>query len=661
MIASRWILKTLLLCVGVGFSTSLWAQQPARNYTLQLKWFHQYQFAGYYAALEKGFYREEGLNVTIRERDPAISPVEAVLNNTADFGVSDSTLVLRRLKGDPVVILAAIFQQSPLVLMALEESGIANPLDMLGKRVMYQREIDDALILALFNEMGMRAKDIEYLPHNFDDMALVNGYTDVMSAYITNQPYLYRQQGYAVNVINPGNYGIDFYGDNLFTREQLMQQYPEDVIAFRRASIRGWQYALDNPEEIVQLIQQKYSGKHSIEKLRYEAEATRRVIRPRLVEVGNVNMSRLRRIADIYIEQGMVNKEASLEGIYYEQYLQVDGPFRTIIHGLVALLVLVLGLVLFQRITSRRLHQAVKRQTRELSHAKQEMDEYLRIVDTYTITAKVDDRFRFSYASDALCRISGYPLDTLLGENHTLICHPEMDTKILQNMIEALEQGANWSGEWMCKAVTGETFFLEANAQPEYEGSIFSGYTLVGVDVTDKKRVELLAVTDPLTLLFNRSKLNTTIRNEIKRSQRNHLVYSVILFDLDHFKDINDNYGHSVGDSVLITVASITRQRAREIDVVGRWGGEEFLIVCIDTDLNGAVKLAEELRAAIANYTFDIIGQVTSSFGVAEYQPGESESQLLDRVDRALYQAKENGRNQVAWDAAVADKPRVQQ
>ncbi|MBV1920771.1 MAG: ABC transporter substrate-binding protein [Pseudomonadales bacterium] len=152
----RIVISTMLLLFIGAFSQHSFgetANSKIRPYVLQLKWFHQFQFAGYYAALEKGFYKEENLDVIIRERNIKKTPVEEVISGNADFGISDSSLILRKLAGDPIVALVVIFQISPLIIMSLEESGITSPSDLIGKRVMYQRDVDDALIMAVLNEV----------------------------------------------------------------------------------------------------------------------------------------------------------------------------------------------------------------------------------------------------------------------------------------------------------------------------------------------------------------------------------------------------------------------------------------------------------------------------------------------------------------------------
>jgi|GEM_PF-1736494 len=164
-----------------------------------------------------------------------------------------------------------------------------------------------------------------------------------------------------------------------------------------------------------------------------------------------------------------------------------------------------------------------------------------------------------------------------------------------------------------------------------------------------EKNLELLQIsrTDWLTGLNNRLRLDEVFEQEISRSARYHLAFSVILLDIDKFKHINDNYGHDVGDSTLGELANILCTHVRESDVVGRWGGDEFLIICPETDQTGAVKLAEHLRQQIVTHNFPVIGKNTSSFGTSTYRIGDKIETMIKRADTALLNVKENGRNQV--------------
>lgn len=161
------------------------------------------------------------------------------------------------------------------------------------------------------------------------------------------------------------------------------------------------------------------------------------------------------------------------------------------------------------------------------------------------------------------------------------------------------------------------------------------------------KALEEMIVTDFLTKIFNRQKVENDINVDVSRYSRYKRPLSIILLDIDKFKLINDTYGHNAGDSVLINLANIIKNNVRKIDVPGRWGGEEFMILCPETDIQGALIIAENLRQKIEAHTFEIDRKVTSSFGVAQFKEDELVKDFIKRVDDALYSAKENGRNRV--------------
>lgn len=159
--------------------------------------------------------------------------------------------------------------------------------------------------------------------------------------------------------------------------------------------------------------------------------------------------------------------------------------------------------------------------------------------------------------------------------------------------------------------------------------------------------LERLSITDRLTGLYNRHKLDQVLDHESDRASRSGVSLSVILIDVDHFKRVNDSFGHRAGDKVLAEISGVLEKGIRRVDTVGRWGGEEFLIVCPDTEMAGATTLAEKLRYCIAEHRFSDSGSMTASFGVAQLIPGEATHKLLERADAALYRAKGGGRDRV--------------
>ncbi|MFY7866357.1 GGDEF domain-containing response regulator [Roseateles sp.] len=173
--------------------------------------------------------------------------------------------------------------------------------------------------------------------------------------------------------------------------------------------------------------------------------------------------------------------------------------------------------------------------------------------------------------------------------------------------------------------------------------------------VEKNKELEQLSVTDRLTKLYNRLFLDRVLEREFAAAGRKARSFALILLDIDRFKRFNDTYGHHVGDQVLVSLALLLQQRVRASDVAGRWGGEEFLIICPDTDLAGAQQMAESLRQHIATHGFPHVGECTASFGVAAYLPGDTIAAVEARADKALYAAKQGGRNRVVVGGRASD------
>jgi len=177
--------------------------------------------------------------------------------------------------------------------------------------------------------------------------------------------------------------------------------------------------------------------------------------------------------------------------------------------------------------------------------------------------------------------------------------------------------------------------------------ALFAGYWMRKLSLLNRE-LERLSVTDKLTGIFNRLKIDEVLESEIQRSQRYVHPFSIILLDIDHFKRVNDTHGHQAGDRILVEIAVLLQTSSRETDIVGRWGGEEFMIICPHTDESGARSLAESLRRAIEDHDFPAIGRQSASFGIASYRTGDHPNDLVARADRALYSAKNAGRNRVA-------------
>lgn len=159
------------------------------------------------------------------------------------------------------------------------------------------------------------------------------------------------------------------------------------------------------------------------------------------------------------------------------------------------------------------------------------------------------------------------------------------------------------------------------------------------------KKVTSLSVTDPLTKIYNRIKFNEELDLQIKMFRKHKSIFSVVMFDIDHFKNVNDTFGHDVGDIVLKTLCEIVNGSIREKDIFARWGGEEFMLLMPNDDLDMAKNVADRIRKEIEAYDFEKVRNITCSFGVTEFRDEDKDDTFTKRVDEALYTAKNQGRN----------------
>lgn len=328
---------------------------------LQLKWQHQFQFAGYYAAREKGYYREAGLEVEIIPSRPGDDSHQKVLNGEAEFGVGTTDLLLLREQGAPVVVLAVIFQHSPLGLAALASSGIQDLHDLAGRQLMI--EPGSAELFAYLRREGMTNDRFILLPHGHSPRDLIEGKVDALSVYTTDEPFELVESKQDFVLYSPRSGGIDFYGDNLFTTEAQIRQHPERVKAFRAASLKGWKYAMEHPEEIARLIHDRYSDRHSLPHLEYEARQMAGLLHADIVETGHMYAGRWQHIAAVYAELGMLRPKFDLTGFLYDAHPpppDLTWLFATL-GGLTLVLLVIGGNALYIFRINRRLRISEKR------------------------------------------------------------------------------------------------------------------------------------------------------------------------------------------------------------------------------------------------------------------------------------------------------------
>lgn len=291
-------------CMALLSSHPAAALEPV---SLQLKWKHQFQFAGYYAALEQGFYRNAGLDVTIREGGPGIDVAEAVADGKADFGVCSASVLREWSVGRRLVVLATIFQRSPAVILVARRTDISNVSELRGRTLMDMPGSDE--IAAMLKREGVDYQALPRVDHGGDPRDLLAGRADAMVAYSTNEPFILEQLGAAYRTFAPAASGIDFYGDSLCTSEAEVKTHPDRVAAFRAASVKGWAYAFAHKEATVDLIVKSYSGKKTREALLFEAEQTELLVGRDPDRIGEQDRARWRSIAATYRQLGLLTDD----------------------------------------------------------------------------------------------------------------------------------------------------------------------------------------------------------------------------------------------------------------------------------------------------------------------------------------------------------------
>ena len=465
--------------------------------TLQLKYLHQFQFAGYYAALEKGFYKEVGLDVKLKTNDPGLkSPIDEVLSGAAQYGIADNTLAIERLAGKSIVVLANIFQKSPAVWLVREDSGIHTPHDLVGKRVMHTPGLTSEM-LAVLQVEGIPVDSINWIPSSFNVQDLIDGRTDAFNGYTVNEPYILLEQGIAYRLINPRNYGIDFYGDVLFTSESELDKHPERAKAFRQASVKGWQYAMDHPDEIIDLIRKKYSSKKSQSHLKFEAEAMRELILPELVTIGHINPGRWRVIAERFVALNLAEADYHL----LEEFIYDPSPkpqnvkqLYAIITSVAVLALLFLSLAiwigrLYTRLKKSEQYIQEKNFKLETLNNKLNQAQEITHIGSYVWDLGPD---RTTW-TDELYRITGYPPSSFEPsyERYVNCLHPDDRDEFTALTQRVLHEKAAYSAEYRIIRPNGELLYIheQGDIKVDANGKVVG---LVGViqDITERAQAE---------------------------------------------------------------------------------------------------------------------------------------------------------------------------
>ncbi|SFG31636.1 GGDEF domain-containing protein [Neptunomonas qingdaonensis] len=543
-------LIVVFTALGLLFASTVKADSGLKPVTLQLQWHHQFQFAGYYAALAKGFYEEAGLEVTIKDggydnNGRAILPEAEVLFNRAQFGSTRTDLLINHSQGVPFVVLANIMQHSPFIFLTtdqfnfkrLEDIGTQRPISLNLPGSGDQRIDAEAIAALKVAGVNLTKLNNHFPTWELDD--LLAGHTQLAPAYSTDEPYFVKKAGQIPVVIQPRDYGIDFYGDLLFTRQSMLDKQPEIVKKFRTASIKGWKYAMEHTDEIAELILKNYATRNEAydkDFLIYEAEKIKELMNSDVIEIGYINKERWQKIAEIYQSLGLIS-DVNLDSFLYNP--EPVNQWESYKHWLQLLII------------------------------------------PFLIAAG----------------IIWYLFSLTMALKREILKRQEAE-KTLKNQAEL----------------------------------------------------------DSLTGISNRYVFQQNLEKEFARARRYQQPFSLMIMDIDLFKEVNDNYGHQAGDEVLRSLARVTKDLLRNSDLFARYGGEEFVVLLPSTSLSETLYLAKRIlhtnrhNAVVYN---DLNIRYTISIGVTEILDSDTTVEdVFKRSDDLLYDAKDAGRDCIRLGSA---------
>ena len=325
------ILKLLFITITI-FYYNLFANTTNTNTLekniLQLEWKHQFEFAGFYAALEKGYYKDIGIDLEIKEFEEGINISEDVINKKATYGISSSALILEKLKNKPVVLIGSYFKQNALALITKPE--IKNPSDLKNKRIMaLDWEMGHTSLGVMLKDFGIKRSDYSFVEHDYGIDKFINGEVDAMSVFLTSQPFELDELGIKYNILNPANFGIYSYDVELFTSEEVIGKDFQKVKKFVEATNKGWAYAFANKNEIIDLIYNKYTKRKSKDALLYEANKTEEIFKTNVFKIGAIAPELVKLNADMYSNLDLVEKNYNINSII-KDYIIADTKVSSI-------------------------------------------------------------------------------------------------------------------------------------------------------------------------------------------------------------------------------------------------------------------------------------------------------------------------------------------
>ncbi|OHD87215.1 MAG: diguanylate cyclase [Sulfuricurvum sp. RIFCSPLOWO2_02_43_6] len=750
------VIRFFIVCIAL---VSLLNGAALEKVSIQLDWKYQFEYAGYVAAKEKGFYQEAGLDVELREYQRGIDVVSDVLNHKAQYGIYNSSIVVENGRVRPIVLLATYLHHSPLVFVA--QKGLENPADLIGKTLMgTKNELKHSSLSLLLSHFGITPQNSRLIDQTFSIDPFIRREIDAMSVYRSNQLYELDRLKIPYDIIDPVEYGFVMNAGNLFTSYEEATEHSKRGEKLIEATNRGWEYALEHPGEMNDILKKKYGVKKSYEALSYEAKVIKKLMMTDLYGIGETNIELTQRLFKQLLRAGIIREDQKLgqflfqdivasskntfqltasEKAYLSEKKKItmcvdpewypleairEGKHIGIASDIMKTFESKIGIPieLVQTSTwSESLQKAKNRQCDILSLAAKtpEREKYLDFTSAYLALPYVMVTTMEKPFSESIALLKGEKIGVVKGYeivNRLKFYYPALTIVEVESISDGLTKVENGEiygyidnlmvvSSYIQKEYTGSlkvssrleekdelhvavrndetilhTIFQklvlhldESTMQTIYnrwsstieqvawiERSLIwkvLGIVLLGIlafawryfilKQYNAKLLEL-SITDKLTGLYNRQKTDEMLGIEqLKVDRYPTYMCTIMIIDVDYFKTVNDRYGHQTGDTILRLLAHIFKTTLRQTDVIGRWGGEEFIVILPHTSIEEVAVVAENLRHTVEEYPFELEQPITISIGIGKLKNNQNIHETIGYIDEALYEAKKRGRNKI--------------
>lgn len=580
-------LGILIVFVILVFSDAVSHDIPGdhKNIKVRLRWQHQFQFAGVYAAQMKGFYAKRGLEVEAIESTTTDGPINAVLTGKADYGIAGTDLIVSRSRNQPILIVAALLQHSPYVIVSEKSKNIKTPADLIGKKLMIAEELGAVQLKSLLKKLEIPLDNIQFVQHTWKNESILNGYADAMSGHYTTDPYQFKAYGAEVNIIRPLNYGVDFYGDMLFTTEKEISEHPERVQAFVEATLEGWEYALSNIEELAAYIATLPGVKArniTMQSLMEEAISVQRLVKTEVVKIGDIDVEKLNSMMNAHYEFGIINKRFNVQSFVHKPTRpeKAKSYFEALsfVFGIlifISIIIFIWNYLLRTEISKRtNALEAEIELRKQLELNSRNSEERLELALSAARLGIWDSDLTTGvvYRNNLWSQMLGYNETEIAPtqEGWQVLVHPN-DWPEIQNRINAHHSGRNLydSFEHRLKSKNGEWKWILSMSKIVSTNAVGRATRLIGIhiDIDDIKQKELQMQRITEELMYTNAELEK-FAYITSHNLRAPVVNLLSLVDMMQMDRITDDFNQKVMEKVQLSVARLEQTLNDLIEIV---------------------------------------------------------------------------------------------